>query len=123
VFGLATIGFGISTNLWLSLAMLALLGGADMVSVIIRRVLIQVATPDEFRGRVSAVESVFIGASNELGEFRAGVMAALIGTVPAVVFGGIGTVLVVGLWTKFFPELRDVDRLESAAPGETGRKD
>ncbi|HEY7841334.1 MAG TPA: MFS transporter [Gammaproteobacteria bacterium] len=122
VFGLATIGFGISTNLWLSLAMLALLGGADMVSVIIRRVLIQVATPDEFRGRVSAVESVFIGASNELGEFRAGVMAALIGTVPAVVFGGIGTVLVVGLWTKFFPELRDVDRLESAAPGyESGR--
>jgi hypothetical protein len=123
VFGLATIAFGISTNLWLSLTMLALLGGADMVSVIIRRVLIQVATPDEFRGRVSAVESVFIGASNELGEFRAGVMAALIGTVPAVVFGGIGTVLVVGLWTKLFPALRDVDRLESAAPRETGQKD
>jgi MFS family permease len=118
VFGLATIGFGLSTDLWLSLAMLALLGGADMVSVVIRRVLVQVATPDEFRGRVSAVESVFIGASNELGEFRAGVMAALFGTVPAVVIGGIGTVLVVGLWTKFFPELRDVDRIESAAPSQ-----
>jgi len=116
IFGLATIAFGVSTNLWLSLAMLALLGGADMVSVIVRRVLIQVATPDEFRGRVSAVESVFIGASNELGEFRAGVMAAFIGAVPAVVIGGIGTVAVVAVWTKLFPQLRNVDRLESAAP-------
>ena len=116
VYGLATIAFGVSADLWLSLAMLALLGGADMVSVIVRRVLIQVATPDEFRGRVSAVESVFIGASNELGEFRAGVMAAWLGAVPAVVLGGIGTVAIVGLWTKFFPKLREVDRLESAAP-------
>jgi MFS family permease len=116
VFGMATVGFGISTNLWLSLAMLALLGGADMVSVIVRRVLVQVATPDELRGRVSAVEAVFISGSNELGEFRAGVMAAFIGAVPAVVFGGLGTVLVVALWTRLFPEMRDVDRLESVAP-------
>jgi MFS family permease len=119
VFGLATIAFGVSANLWLSLAMLALLGGADMVSVIVRRVLIQIATPDEMRGRVSAVESVFIGASNELGEFRAGVMGALFGVVPAVVIGGIGTVLVVAFWTRLFPELRAVDRLESAAPHAT----
>jgi MFS family permease len=116
VFGLATVVFGVSTNLWLSLAMLALLGGADMVSVIIRRVLIQVATPDEMRGRVSAVESVFIGASNELGEFRAGVMAAFVGAVPAVVLGGIGTVLIVGIWSRLFPELRRIDWLDSAAP-------
>ncbi|MBI2993198.1 MAG: MFS transporter [Gammaproteobacteria bacterium] len=115
VFGLATIAFGVSTDLRVSLAMLTLLGAADMVSVIIRRVLIQIATPDEMRGRVSAVESVFIGASNELGEFRAGVSAAFFGTVPAVVIGGIGTVLVVALWAKMFPSLRTVDRLESVA--------
>lgn len=120
VFGLAIIVFGLSTSLWLSLAMLALAGAADMVSVIIRRVLIQVATPDEMRGRVSAIESVFIGASNELGEFRAGVMAAFIGAVPAVVFGGIGTLCVVGLWARLFPDLRRVDRLESAAPLSAG---
>jgi MFS family permease len=113
VFGTATIAFGLSTNLILSLAMLALLGGADMVSVIIRRVLIQVATPDDMRGRVSSIEGVFIGASNELGEFRAGVMAALFGTVTAVVIGGVGTVLVVALWTKWFPQLREVDSMES----------
>jgi len=113
VFGMATIAFGLSTNLILSLAMLAILGGADMVSVIIRRVLIQVATPDNMRGRVSSIEGVFIGASNELGEFRAGVMAALFGTVAAVVIGGIGTVLVVALWTRWFPQLRAVDSMES----------
>ena len=117
VFGLATIAFGISSNLWLSLSMLTLLGAADMVSVIVRRVLIQLATPDEMRGRVSAVESVFIGASNELGEFRAGVSAAFFGTVPAVVIGGIGTVLVVALWARMFPTLRKVDRLESVSVG------
>ena len=115
VFGLATVAFGLSTNLVLSLVMLALLGGADMVSVIIRRVLIQIATPDDMRGRVSSIEGVFIGASNELGEFRAGVMAAVFGTVAAVVIGGIGTVVVVALWTKWFPQLREVDSMESAA--------
>ena len=75
--------------------------------------LIQVATPDDMRGRVSSIEGVFIGASNELGEFRAGVMAALFGTVTAVVIGGVGTVLVVALWTKWFPQLREVDSMES----------
>ena len=92
--------------------MLAILGAADMVSVVIRRVLVQLATPDEMRGRVSAAESVFIGASNELGEFESGVTAALFGTVPAVVLGGIGTLLVVGLWAWKFPTLRRADRLD-----------
>jgi hypothetical protein len=113
VFGFATIGFALSSNLWLSLAMLFVLGAADMVSVVIRRVLIQVATPDEMRGRVSAVESVFIGASNELGEFESGVTAALFGPVPAAVLGGVGTILIVVLWAKLFPDLRNVDSLES----------
>lgn len=112
VFGIATIGFGLSRTLWLSLLMLALLGAADMISVVIRRVLIQVATPDEMRGRVSAAESVFIGASNELGEFESGVVAALVGTVPAVVLGGLGTLLVVAMWSWKFPALRRADRLD-----------
>lgn len=112
VFGLATIGFGLSEVLWLSLLMLAVLGAADMISVVIRRVLVQVATPDEMRGRVSAAESVFIGASNELGEFESGVAAALVGTVPAVVLGGLGTLFVAALWAWKFPELRRVDRLD-----------
>jgi MFS family permease len=115
IFGLATIGFGISRSLGLSLGMLAVLGAADMVSVIIRRILVLVATPDEMRGRVSAVESVFIGASNELGEFESGVTAAWFGAVPAVILGGIGTLAVVVLWGWLFPELRQVDTLE--APG------
>jgi MFS family permease len=112
IFGVATVGFGLSETLWLSLLMLATLGAADMISVVIRRVLIQLATPDEMRGRVSAAESVFIGASNELGEFESGVTAALFGTVPAVILGGIGTLVVVGLWAWKFPELRQADRLD-----------
>lgn len=112
LFGLATIGFGLSRNLWLSLGMLAILGAADMVSVVIRRVVVQLATPDEMRGRVSAVESVFIVASNELGEFESGVTAAWFGTVPAVFLGGLGTLVVVGLWAWLFPQLRQVDTLE-----------
>src|SRR5215813_420957 len=112
IFGLATIGFGVSQSLWLSLGMLAILGAADMVSVVIRRILVLVATPDEMRGRVSAVESVFIGASNELGEFESGVTAAWFGAVPAVILGGVGTLAVVGLWGWLFPELRQVDALE-----------
>src|SRR5437867_3534519 len=103
MFGIATIGFGLSHNLWLSLIMLAILGAADMVSVVIRRVLVQVSTPDPMRGRVSAVESVFIGASNELGEFESGVTAAWLGAVPAVVLGGVGTLAVVALWARLFP--------------------
>jgi MFS family permease len=111
-FGAATIGFGLSPSLGLSLGILVVLGASDMVSVVIRRVLVLVATPDEMRGRVSAVESVFIGASNELGEFESGVTAAWFGVVPAVVLGGAGTLAVVALWAWLFPQLRQVDTLE-----------
>ena len=98
MFGFFTIVFGASTIVWLSVVALALLGAADMVSVYIRETLIQLWTPDRLRGRVNAVNMVFVGASNELGEFRAGSMAAWIGTVPAVVFGGVGAIAVAGLW-------------------------
>jgi MFS family permease len=112
VFGAFTIVFGVSTIPWLSIAALALLGAADMVSVYVRETLIQLWTPDEVRGRVNAVNMVFVGASNELGEFRAGTMAAFIGTVPAVVFGGVGAIAVAGLWAWLFPELRRIRHLQ-----------
>ncbi|WP_201026315.1 MFS transporter [Paramesorhizobium deserti] len=112
LFGLFTILFGVSTVAWLSIAALALLGAADMVSVYIRETLMQLWTPDHVRGRVNAVNMVFIGASNELGEFRAGFMAALIGTVPAVVFGGVGSVAVAALWAYWFPQLRKARHLQ-----------
>jgi MFS family permease len=108
LFGVFTCVFGLSTTGWLSILALALLGAADMVSVYIRETLIQLWTPDELRGRVNAVNMVFVGASNELGEFRAGMMAAAIGTVPAVVFGGVGAVAVGALWASLFPALRKV---------------
>ncbi len=111
VFGLATIAFGLSTNLVLSCVLLVLLGAADMVSVYVRQTLVQWDTPDAMRGRVAAVNSVFIGASNELGQFESGAVAALIGTVPAVVVGGIGTLGVVLVWRRWFPELASRDRL------------
>lgn len=111
VFGLATIGFGLSTNLLLSLVCLFVMGAADMISVFVRQTLVQLETPDAMRGRVAAVNAVFIGASNELGEFESGVLAALIGTVPTVVVGGVGTILVTLLWARWFPALRDRDRL------------
>jgi MFS family permease len=111
VFGIATIGFGLSTSLPLSMLCLFFLGAADMVSVFVRQTLVQLDTPDAMRGRVAAVNTVFIGASNELGEFESGVVAGLIGTVPAVVAGGIGTILVALLWARWFPQLRDRDRL------------
>jgi MFS family permease len=111
IFGLATIGFGLSRDLVLSLLMLFVMGAADMVSVFIRQTLVQIDTPDAMRGRVSAVNSVFIGASNELGEFESGALAWMIGTVPAVVAGGLGTLVVVALWARWFPDLRDRDRL------------
>lgn len=111
VFGLMTIGFGLSEHLALSLACLFVLGAVDMVSVFIRQTLVQIETPDAMRGRVSAVNTVFIGASNELGEFESGALAALIGTVPTVVVGGIGTWIIAALWLRWFPELRDRDRL------------
>ncbi|WP_274630559.1 MFS transporter [Arvimicrobium flavum] len=112
LFGAVTVVFGLSTVPWLSIVALALLGATDMVSVYIRQTLIQLWTPDRVRGRVNAVNMVFVGASNELGEFRAGTMAALIGTVPAVVIGGIGAVAVAGLWATMFPALRKVRHLD-----------
>jgi MFS family permease len=112
MFGVFTVVFGVSTIPWLSIVALAMLGATDMVSVYVRETLIQLWTPDEVRGRVNAVNMVFVGASNELGEFRAGTMAALIGTVPAVVFGGVGAVAVAGLWAVIFPELRRIRHLQ-----------
>ena len=99
--------FGLSTVAWLSILALALVGAADMVSVVIRETLLQLWTPDEVRGRVNAVNMVFLGASNELGEFRAGFMAAWIGVVPAVVFGGAGAVAVAIGWAWLFPQLKN----------------
>jgi len=115
VFGAATVVFGFSHNLWLSLTALAILGAADMVSVIIRGSLLQLATPPEMRGRVSAVNSLFIGASNELGEFESGVTAQWWGAVRATVIGGIGALAVAGLWAVMFPSLRGADELSAAA--------
>ncbi len=111
VFGLAMAGFGLSTSFLLSLACLAVAGAADMVSVIVRQTLVQLETPDAMRGRVAAVNTVFIGASNELGEFESGVVAGLIGTVPATVLGGLGTIVAAFAWGRLFPELRDRDKL------------
>jgi MFS family permease len=115
LFGIATVVFGISTNFYLSLAALFVTGASDMISVFIRSTLIQFATPDPMRGRVSAVNMLFIGASNELGEFESGTTAAWFGTVPAVVVGGIGTLAVVAIWMWLFPPLRKVDRLIDVA--------
>ena len=115
IFGAATIVFGLSRDFYLSMAALAVTGAADMVSVYVRSALIQLATPDNMRGRIGSLNSLFIGASNELGEFRAGLTAGLFGTVPAVVLGGIGTLGVVGLWMGLFPPLRRVDRFSDVA--------
>lgn len=111
VFGAATVVFAFSTNIALSVAMLVVLGASDTISVVVRSSLVQILTPDEMRGRVNAVNSLFIGASNQLGEFRAGVFAGFIGPVAAVAVGGIGTLLVVATWAKLFPALRQVDTL------------
>jgi MFS family permease len=116
IFGLATIIFGLSRDFGLSLAALTVLGASDMVSVWARLSLVQLATPDAMRGRVSAVNYLFIGASNELGEFESGLTASWFGTVPAVVIGGVGTLMVVGLWMLMFPELRKIDRLSEVIP-------
>jgi MFS family permease len=112
VFGLATIVFALSWWLWLSVAALVIMGAADTVSVVIRFSLVQLATPDNMRGRVGAVNFLFINASNQLGQFESGVTAALFGAMPAAVLGGVGTVLVALLWMKLFPTLRKVERLE-----------
>jgi len=113
VFGVATITFGLSTSFWFSLAVLVVLGAADMISMVIRGAFVQLETPDEMRGRVSAVNGLFIGASNQLGEFESGVTAHWFGTVPAVVLGGVGTLLVTGVWIKLFPTLAKRDRLHN----------
>ena len=118
IFGVATIIFGLSTNLYISVFALIMLGMADMISVVIRSTLVQLETPDEMRGRVSAANSVFIGSSNQLGEFESGATAALFGTVPAIVIGGIGTLAVVGIWTFLFPTLAKRDTMET--PVESG---
>jgi MFS family permease len=115
IFGAATVVFGLSHNLWLSLAALALSGAADTVSVIIRGSLLQLGTPPEMRGRVSAVNSLFVGASNELGEFESGLTAQWWGAVRATVAGGIGSLVIAGLWAGLFPGLRQADQLSSEA--------
>jgi MFS family permease len=111
IFGAATIVFGLSTDFTRSIVALVILGAVDMVSVYVRSTLVQLGTPDEMRGRVSAVNSLFIGASNQLGGFESGVTAAWFGTVPSVVIGGSGTILVVAFWMVLFPSLRKLDRL------------
>ena len=113
-FGAFTVLFGVSRSLVLSMVALMLVGSMDMVSVVVRSTLVQLATPDEMRGRVSAVEMIFIGASNEIGQFESGITAQWFGTVPAVILGGIGTLLVTALWTLGFPELRRVEQLTAA---------
>jgi len=115
-FGVFTIVFGLSRNLILSLISLLLVGASDMVSVIIRGTLVQLSTPDSMRGRVSAVNSMFIGTSNEFGQFESGLTAHWFGTVPAVVLGGVGTLVVIALWTWLFPELRGADKLTNQTP-------
>ncbi|WFU36073.1 MFS transporter [Bradyrhizobium brasilense] len=112
VFGVATVVFALSHWMWLSALALAVLGAADTISVVIRFSLVQLATPDEMRGRVGAVNFLFINASNQLGQFESGVTAALLGTVPSAVLGGVATVAVALLWMKLFPTLRDVEKLE-----------
>lgn len=114
VFGAATVVFGFSATPWLSVLALMFVGASDMVSVYVRQTLVQLATPDEVRGRVSAVNMLFIGASNELGEFRAGSFAAVMGAVPAVVFGGFATIGIAGIWWRLFPALREANRLDGS---------
>jgi MFS family permease len=114
VFGIATIAFALSTNFLLSLAALVVIGGSDMVSMVIRQTMIQMSTPDAMRGRVSAVSSVFVGASNQLGSFEAGVMASLLGAAAASVVGGFGTLLVVAAIAFYFPELRRADQMHGS---------
>lgn len=120
IFGAATIVFGLSTSFGLTMVALVAMGAGDMVSVYIRHLLVQLETPDAIRGRVSAVNAVFIGASNELGEFESGLTAALFGTVPAVIVGGVATLAVAGAWTRLFPELARMDRFPEPAVSDAG---
>ena len=116
LFGVAAVVFSLSNNFVLSLAALALLGAGDSMSVFVRATIVQLATPQDMRGRVSAIHVLFVGCTNELGEFRAGAMAAWLGVVPAALAGGIGTLLIVAIWTQLFPRLRRVNRLSEVAP-------
>lgn len=118
VFGAATIVFAMSTSLPLSVGALAVLGAADAVSVVIRFTLVQVETPDEMRGRVAAINYLFIGSSNTLGEFESGVLAGWFGAVPSALVGGIGSLIVAGLWMMLFPDLRHLDRFQPAESGK-----
>jgi hypothetical protein len=119
-FGVATIVFAVSTSFWLSMAALAILGAADAISVVIRLTLVQLETPDEMRGRVSSVNSLFVSMSNQIGDFRAGATAALIGAVPAVLLGGIGTLMVVMAGIKMFPKLYGIEGFHQRKdPGRT----
>ncbi len=117
-FGASMVVFGLSREMWLSMLALAVGAGLDMVSVVLRSTILPLVTPDEVRGRVNAVEMVFISASNELGAFESGVAAALIGAVPAVVLGGVVTIVVAGVWWRLFPALARVDRLDELRPVE-----
>ncbi len=117
-FGACMIVFGLSREMWLSMLALALGGALDLVSVVLRSTILPLVTPDELRGRVNAVEMVFISASNELGAFESGVAAALVGAVPAVLFGGIATIAIAVLWWRLFPALAKVDRLDDLTPVE-----
>ena len=118
IFGLGTIVFGLSRSFLLSLAALILLGGADVLSMVIRSALVQLRTPDEMRGRVSAVNSLFVGTSNQLGEFESGLTASWFGIVPAVLIGGVGTIVVVLLWSRLFPALARADRLDAGSDSD-----
>jgi MFS family permease len=116
LFGVAVLFFGLSASFAASLIALAVMGASDMVSVFVRSTVVQLATPDAMRGRISALHMLFVNAANELGEFRAGIVAAWLGAVPAVLLGGIGSLVVVGLWAYLFPELRRIDRLADVSP-------
>ncbi len=122
LYGMATLALGYFASIWVALPALFLLGAGDMVSVYVRHMLVQLETPDAIRGRVSAVSAVFIGASNELGEFESGVTAAWFGLVPAILFGGAATLVVTGTWAKLFPALSTMDRFPQMAdqPGQAG---
>ena len=119
VFGLATLVFAVSKSLIVSVVALVVLGAADMISVYVRQSLVQIATPDHLRGRVSAVSGLFIGASAELGEFETGVVARLLGPVGAAIFGGVGSLVVTGAWSQMFPTLRNADRLDGTQVYDT----
>jgi predicted MFS family arabinose efflux permease len=118
VFGVATVAFALSRNVWISMAILCLLGAADVTSVVVRSSLVQLETPDEMRGRVSAVNSLFIGTSNQLGEFESGVTASWFGLIPATILGGVGSIVIALLWMVLFPDLRKLESIAGPAAGE-----